>query len=123
MVYDLAQNGNTETVNIDYIDLRDTPVDYEDEDFKDMCLYTPIALALTVLTLLFLIHPHWHPTYAQLAKYGRTIDQVVESVDEEYTRVGVTTNPYEKKTLYMETWLVRRSMFMNGIQKNHKYKN
>jgi hypothetical protein len=123
MVYDLARNGNTETVNIDYIDLRDTPVDYEDEDFKDMCLYTPIALALTVLTLLFLIRPHWHPTYAQLAKYGRTIDQVVESVDEEYTRVGVSTNPYEKKTLYLETWLVKRSMFMNAIQKNHKFKN
>lgn len=120
MVYDLGVNGNTGSVNTYYIDLRETPVDYEDEDFKDMCLYTPIALALLVLTVLFLLMPKWHPTYRQLSKYGKTIEAVVEQVDEEYARVGIQSSDDKGKTLYMDTWLVRRSMFMNGIQKNHK---
>ncbi len=123
MVYDLGVNGNTQTVSLYYMDLRDTPVDFEDEDFKDMCIYTPITLILVILTVLFLARPKLHPTYRQLAKYGRTIEDVVARIDEEYRRVGVTCNPNEKKTLYLENWLVRRSMFMNSIQKNHKVKN
>ena len=121
MYYDLGACGYTDSVSSWYIDLRDTPVDYEDEDFKDMCFYTLVALGLLALTVIFLLKPKWHPTYRQLAKYGKSVEYVVELVDTEYAEKGFTTDPREKKTFFLETWMVRRSMFMNVIQKNYRH--
>ena len=118
-LYDAAKGGNTDTIQALYIDLRGTPVDYEDEDFKDAVLLVPLALVVCLLVLLFLIFPRWHPVYRQLAKYGRTIGAVVNQVDAEYEAGEDVTR--DKKTIYMPTFMITRSFFMYVIRRNHNY--
>lgn len=118
-LYDAAKGGNTDTIQALYIDLRKTPVDYEDEDFKDAVLLVPLSLVVFLLVILFFIFPHWHPVYRQLAKYGRTIGAVVDKVDAEYEAGDEVSR--DKKTIYMPTYMITRSFFMYVIRRNHTY--
>ncbi len=116
-LYDAAKGGNTQAVQGLYVDLRGTPVDYEDEDFKDAVLIVPLAAIVLLLTILFAVFPHWHPIYRQLARYGKTISDAVDRVDAEYEAgEGVSR---QGKTIYMPTFMITRSFFMYVIRRNH----
>ena len=116
-LYDAAEGGCTETVSSLYADLRKTPVDYEDEDFKDAVMLVPISVVVGLLVILFLIFPLAHPIYRQLSRYGRTIPAAVRQVDEEYAAgEGISR---QGKTVYMPTYMITRSFFMYVIRRNH----
>ena len=117
MVKDLAQAGYDSFYNY-FIDCRETPVDFEDEDFKDLCMIAPFSLAALVCAVLMTVCPTCHPTYRQLSKYGRTIQKAVEKVDADYEEFGIEgTNG---KETYLNEWLVRKSTFKTSIEKNYK---
>jgi hypothetical protein len=118
MVYDLYNAGYSGELCNYLIDVRNTPVDFEDEDFKDLCMFGPFALAALIAAILLTVFPLWHPTYRQLSKYGRTIGKAVEKVDADYEEFGIEAE--EKKTIYLNEWLVQKSFFKNGIEKNYK---
>jgi hypothetical protein len=42
----------------------------------------------------------------------------VEKVDADYEEFGIEAE--EKKTIYLNEWLVQKSFFKNGIEKNYK---
>lgn len=116
--YDLYRFGYQDSISNYFIDVSQTPVDPEDEIFKDLCLYAPFALAAMIAAILLTIVPTLHPTYRQLAKYGRTIQKAVEKVDKDYEEFGIESEG--NKTLYLNDWLVKKSTFKNGIEKNYK---
>lgn len=118
MVYDLYQDGQRGQLCNYLIDCRETPVDPEDDIFKDLCLYAPIALAFLIAAILLTAIPAWHPTYRQLDKFGRTIPKAVEKVDRDYEESGIEAE--DKKTIYLNEWMVKKSAFKNGIERNYK---
>lgn len=118
MVYDLAHAGYSGQICNYLIDARNTPVDPEDEIFKDLCMYAPFALAAMIAAILLTIVPTLHPTYRQLSKYGRTIQKAVEKVDADYEEFGIEAET--KKTIFLNEWCVQKSTFKNGIEKNYK---
>lgn len=118
MVYDLYQEGYTGEICNYFIDGTNTPVDPEDDIFKDLCLYAPFALAAMIAAILLTIVPTLHPTYRQLSKYGRTIQKAVEKVDADYEAFGIEEET--KKTIFLSEWCVQKSTFKNGIEKNYK---
>lgn len=117
-VEDLKAAGYEGVFSDYFIDLRQTPVDFEDEDLKDFAMVCPIVLLFLIPAILFTIVPVWHPTYHQLNKYGRTTQKAVEKVDANFEEFGILSE--EKKTLYLDDWLVKKSFFKNGIEKNYK---
>ena len=117
MVKDLAETGVTALPNY-FIDLRDTPVDFEDDDFKDLVMVFPFVLLTLIPAILFSVLPALHPTYRQLDKFARSIQKAVDQVDQNYEEYGIVSE--DKKTWYLEDWLVKRSWLKNGIEKNWK---
>lgn len=117
MVKDLAEAGYTDFYNY-FIDCRETPVDFEDEDFKDLCMIAPFSLAALICAVLMTAFPTFHPTYRQLNKYGRTIQKAVEKVDADYEEFGIEGQ--SGKESYLGDWLIRRSTFKTSIEKNYK---
>lgn len=117
MVKDLAEAGYTDFYNY-FIDCRDTPVDFEDEDLKDLCMIAPFALAALICAILMTAVPTCHPTYRQLSKFGRTIPKAVEKVDADYEEFGIEGQ--SGKEIYLNEWLVRKSTFKNSIERNYK---
>lgn len=118
VVYDLYQDGYIGPLCNYFIDARETPVDPEDEIFKDLCMYAPFALAAMIAAILLTAVPTLHPTYRQLSKYGRTIQKAVEKVDADYEEFGIEAET--KKTIFLNEWCVQKSTFKNGIEKNYK---
>lgn len=59
-----------------------------------------------------------HPTYRQLDKFARSIPKAAEQVDRNFAEYGVVCQ--DKKRLFLEDWLVKRSLFKTGIEKNYK---
>ena len=116
MVYDLNKLGHEGQICNYFIDARETPVDPEDEIFKDLCLFGPFALAVILVAILLTLFPTFHPTYHQLAKYGRTVQKAVEKVDGDYLEFGIESET--KKTIFLNEWCVQKSLFKNGIEKN-----
>ena len=117
MVKDLAAAGYEAVPNY-FIDLRETPVDFEDDDFKDLVMVFPFVLLALIPAIVFSIFPALHPTYRQLDKFARSIQKAVEQVDQNYAEYGILSE--DKKTWYLEDWLVKRSWLKNGIEKNWK---
>lgn len=118
MVYDLYQEGYRGEICNYLIDCRETPVDPEDDIFKDLCLYSPFALGFLIAAIVLTAVPAWHPTYRQLDKFGRTIPKAVEKVDQDYAEFGISSE--DKKTMYLNEWMVKKSTFKNGIERNYK---
>lgn len=118
MLEDLYRAGYRGEVNNFMIDCRETPVDFEDDDFKDLVIVLPFMLAALILSLIFTIRPAWHPTYRQLNKFARTTQKAVEQVDKDYEEFGITDQV--GKTMFLNDWLVTRSIFKSSIEKNYK---
>ena len=118
MVKDLHEAGYDEPIPNYFIDLRETPVDFEDDDFKDLVMVLPFMLGTLIPAILFSIFPLWHPTYRQLDKFARTVQKAVNQVDKDYEEFGIVS--HEGKTWYLNEWLVKRSAFKNGIEKNYR---
>lgn len=118
MLEDLCRAGYTGEVNNFLIDCRETPVDFEDDDFKDLVMVLPFMLAFLIPSVLFTVWPQLHPTYRQLDKFARSIPKAVEQVEKNYAEFGILDQ--DKKTLFLEDWLVTRSMFKSSIEKNYK---
>lgn len=118
MIHDLYAAGYSGEVCNYLIDLRNTPVDFEDEDFKDICLLLPFALGFLIAAILLTAVPTLHPTYRQLQKFARTIQKAADMVDANYDEFGIEAS--DKKTLFLNDWLVKKSLFKNGIEKNYK---
>ena len=118
MVYDLHTAGYSGDLYNYFIDLRETPVDFEDDDFKDLVLVFPFVLLALIPAILFSIFPALHPTYRQLDKFARSIQKAVDQVDANYEEFGIVSE--DKKIWYLEDWLVKRSWLKNGIEKNWK---
>lgn len=118
MLEDLYQAGYTGEVNNFLIDCRKTPVDFEDDDFKDLVMVFPFMLAFLIPSILFTICPQLHPTYRQLDKFARSIPKAVEQVDADFAEFGILDQ--DKKTMFLNDWLVTRSMFKSSIEKNYK---
>ena len=121
MVKDLAEAGYSGDVYNFFIDLRGTPVDFEDDDFKDLVMVFPFVLLTLIPAVLFSIFPALHPTYRQLDKFARSIQKAADQVDRNYEEFGIISE--DKKTWYLEDWLVKRSWLKNGIEKNWKKQN
>lgn len=90
MVRDLYCAGYSGTLYNYFIDLRDTPVDFEDDDFKDLIMIFPFVLLALIPAILFTVCPALHPTYRQLDKFARSIPKAVEQVDANYAEFGIT---------------------------------
>ena len=118
MVKDLAEAGYSGDVYNFFIDLRGTPVDFADDDFKDLVMVFPFVLLTLIPAILFSVFPALHPTYRQLDKFARSIQKAAEQVDKNYEEYGIISE--DKKTWYLEDWLVKRSWLKNGIEKNWK---
>lgn len=118
MLEDLYQAGHTGEVNNFLIDCRKTPVDFEDDDFKDLVMVLPFMLAFLIPSILFTVCPQLHPTYRQLDKFARSIPKAVEQVEKDYAEYGILDQ--DKKTMFLNDWLVTRSMFKSSIEKNYK---
>ena len=118
MVRDLYCAGYFGPLYNYFIDLRDTPVDFEDDDFKDLVLVFPFVLLALIPAILFSLFPALHPTYRQLDKFARSIQKAVDQVDANYEEFGIVSE--DRKTWYLEDWLVKRSWLKNGIEKNWK---
>ena len=118
MVKDLAAAGYSGEVYNFFIDVRDTPVDFEDDDFKDLIMILPFLLLALIPAILFTVFPTLHPTYKQLDKFARSIQKAVDQVDQNYEEYGIVME--DGKTWYLEDWLVKRSWLKNGIEKNWK---
>ena len=118
MLEDLYQAGYTGEVNNFLIDCRKTPVDFEDDDFKDLVMVLPFMLAFLIPSVLFTVCPQLHPTYRQLDKFARSIPKAVEQVEKDYAEFGILDQ--DKKTMFLNDWLVTRSMFKSSIEKNYK---
>ncbi|MDD6024884.1 MAG: hypothetical protein PUC06_11745 [Oscillospiraceae bacterium] len=118
MVYDLVGAGYTGGISNYLVDVRDTPIDYEDEDFKDFCMFSPFAIVFFVVALVLTIMPQWHPTYRQLQKYGRTIEKAVEKVEANYAEFGSET--VDRKTMYLEDWIIKKSLFKTSIERDYR---
>ena len=118
MLQDLRDAGYEEPVYNYFIDLRKTPVDFEDDDFKDLVLILPFVLLALIPAILFTVCPILHPTYRQLDKFARSIQKAADQVDANYAEYGILSE--DKKTWYLEDWIIRRSLFKNGIEKNWK---
>ena len=118
MVKDLAEAGYEGQVYNYFIDLRETPVDFEDDDFKDLVMVFPFVLLALIPAILFSVFPALHPTYRQLDKFARSIQKAADQVDANYEEFGIVSE--DKKTWYLEDWLVKRSWLKNGIEKNWK---
>lgn len=118
MIPDLYAAGIREPVCNFMMDLRNTPVDFEDEDFKDFCMFSPFALAFLLASILLSVFPALHPTYRQLQKYGRTVQKAAEKVNANYEEFGVEAR--EKNIYFLNDWLVKKSFFKNSIEKNYK---
>lgn len=101
-----------------YVDLTQLPVEYEDEDWTYMIFYSIVTLALLALVIIFIVKPQFHPIYLQLKKYNDDIEDTIAAIDGEYA-AGVDITRVKKETI-MPTWIIKRSMFMNIINKNHK---
>jgi len=101
-----------------FIDCRDTPVDFEDDDFKDLVMIFPFVLLALIPAILFTVCPALHPTYRQLDKFARSIQKAADNVDANYQEYGILVQ--DKKEWYLEDWIVRRSLFKHGIEKNWK---
>jgi len=99
MVKDLHEAGYDDPVPNYFIDLRKTPVDFEDDDFKDLVMVFPFMLGTLIPAILFTIFPLWHPTYRQLDKFARTIQKAVEQVDKDYEEFGIVSD--EGKTWFL----------------------
>ena len=117
-VADLYEAGyRGELCNL-FIDLRDTPVDFEDDDFKDLCLLFPFVLLTLIPSILLWVLPALHPTYRQLDKFARSIQKAADNVDANFTEYGILSE--DKKTWYLEDWIIRRSLFKFGIEKDYR---
>lgn len=117
MAQDLYDAGYTEVNNF-FLDGRETPVDFEDDDFKDLVMVLPFVLLTLIPAILFTVSPVLHPTYRQLDKFARSIPKAAEQVDRNFAEYGVVCQ--DKKRLFLEDWLVKRSLFKTGIEKNYK---
>lgn len=118
MVYDLYQEGYTGELCNYIIDCRETPVDPEDEIFKDFCMFAPFGLLALIAAILLTAVPTLHPTYRQLDKFGRTIPKAVEKVEANYAEFGIEDQ--DKKTIYLNEWLIKKSLFKTSIERNYK---
>ncbi len=118
MVQDLQDAGIDGEICNYLVDCRETPVDFEDEDFKDIVIVFPFMLLALIPSILLTVCPVWHPTYRQLAKYARTPQKAADMVDANYEEYGIITE--EKKTLFLEDWVSSRSLFKTGIQRNYR---
>lgn len=118
MVKDLQTAGYEGELYNFFIDGRETPVDFEDDDFKDLVMVLPFVLLTLIPSILFTVCPVLHPTYRQLDKFARTAQKAADQVDQNYEEFGVVFE--DKKEIYLEDWLVKKSLFKNGIEKNYK---
>ncbi len=118
MVYDLYQEGYTGELCNYLIDCRSTPVDPEDEIFKDLCMFSPFGLAFLIAAILLTAVPTLHPTYRQLDKFARSIPKAVEKIEANYAEFGVEDQ--DKKTIYLNEWLIKKSLFKTNIERNYK---
>lgn len=118
MAKDLCDAGYTGTLSNYIVDCRGTPVDFEDDDFKDLVIVFPFVLLTLIPAILFTVCPALHPTYHQLDKFARTPQKAAEQVDRNYEEFGIVGR--QKNTLFLEDWLVNQSFFKNGIEKNYK---
>lgn len=118
MVYDLYQEGYSGEICNYLIDCRNTPVDPEDEIFKDLCMFGPFGLLFLIAAILLTVVPTLHPTYRQLDKFGRTIPKAVEKIEANYAEFGIEEQ--DKKTIYLNEWLIKKSLFKTGIERNYK---
>ncbi len=118
MAKDLRDAGYSGTINNILIDGRETPVDFEDDDFKDLVMILPFVLLTLIPSILFTVCPVLHPTYRQLDKFARTPQKAAEQVDRNYEEFGIVSR--YKNTLFLEDWLVNQSFFKNGIEKNYQ---
>jgi hypothetical protein len=118
MAEDLYDAGYRGEINNFIVDCRKTPVDFEDDDFKDLVMLFPFMLLALIPSLLFTICPVLHPTYHQLNKFARSTQKAVDQVDANFAEFGIVSE--DGKTLYLEDWLIKRSMFKTGIEKNWK---
>lgn len=120
MVKDLQEAGYEGQLYNFFIDARETPVDFEDDDFKDAVMVFPFMLLTLIPAILFTVFPAYHPTYRQLDKYARTTQRAVEMVDENYEEYGVLSRDKKKRTVFLEDWVVEKSTFKTGIQRNYR---
>lgn len=118
MVKDLYDAGYRGQLCNLLVDCRETPVDFEDDDFKDLVMIFPFMLLTLIPAVLFTVFPAWHPTYRQLEKFARTSQKAADMVDQNYEEYGIVGR--QKNTLFLEDWLVNKSFFKNGIEKNYK---
>ena len=118
MVKDLQTAGYSGDLYNYFIDLRQTPVDFEDDDFKDLVMVFPFVLLTLIPSILLFAVPTLHPTYRQLDKFARSIQKAAEQVDANYEEYGILEQ--DKKTWYLEDWIIRRSWLKNGIEKDHR---
>ena len=118
MVQDLQTAGYSGSVCNFLMDARKTPVDFEDDDFKDLVMILPFMLLALIPAILFTVAPALHPTYRQLEKFARTIPKAVEQVDANYEEFGILEEG--KKEWYLEDWIIRRSPFKTGIEKDFR---
>ncbi len=118
MVKDLQEAGYSGTLYNYFIDGRETPVDFEDDDFKDLVIVLPFMFLALIPAILLTIFPVLHPIYQQLGKYARTPQKAAELVDANYEEFGILSR--EKQTLFLEDWVITKSPFKTGIQRNYK---
>ena len=102
MVKDLQTAGYEGELYNFFIDGRETPVDFEDDDFKDLVMVLPFVLLTLIPSILFTVCPVLHPTYRQLDKFARTAQKAADQVDQNYEEFGVVFE--DKKEIYLEDW-------------------
>ncbi len=96
-------------------EMEDVPVEFEDENWGYMVFYGIIVGIVLLLNAMFVIWPGIHPFFRQMARYG-TVDEVTESIDQEFAPGQKYIQA--KKTLLSDTWYIKRSAFMNVINRN-----
>lgn len=114
--HSLYLNGEGSDKVLGYIfETMDVPVEFEDENWGYMVFYGIITGLVLLLNLVFYVWPQFHPFFRQMARYG-TIDEVTASIDEEFAEGKKFIE--NKKTLLSDTWYIKRSAFMNVINRN-----
>ncbi|MBE6991644.1 MAG: hypothetical protein E7430_03580 [Ruminococcaceae bacterium] len=114
--HSLYLKGESSDRVLGYIfETMDVPVEFEDENWGYMVFYGIITGFVLLLNAVFYIWPKFHPFFRQMARYG-TVDEVTASIDEEFAEGKKFIE--NKKTLLSDTWYIKRSAFMNVINRN-----